>query len=314
MRIKNNIESLPSASPSTGYPPVSDPVIATTLAEAWFEQYVHDGNMDKARAIPELPYRASYASKRCDRQLYYALAGTPESEPVTIASAWTMGLGTLIHEHMQKQFMEMFYEGRVDYDEVDVEPTIDLSVLGIPGSGHADLVVWEQTTGKKILVEIKTTGGFSFKMMATSFKGQPEGPRFSYLLQAAMMAEAIGCDEIIIVLLSLEPVSPSLAEAYSESEAGRFAAEWHYDVKELRGIIDDECVRVNRILADVDAGTLPSRTIHDAEFPVGATVTAPLASRAPWVVYDQEKNIVDSGQYWGCAYCPWQTQCHEDGE
>lgn len=307
MRIQNNISDLPTASADAGVPPVRHPEIGVALAQAWFNQYVADGHVDKARALPELPYRASYASKRCNRQLYYALAGTPESEPLTIASAWTMGLGTMVHEHFQAKYLEMF-------PDAIVEPVGDLRLMGIAGSGHADLVVTDQETGERTLVELKTTGGFSFKMMATTFKGAPQGPRFSYLLQSAMMAKALDCDRVIIVLLSLEPVSASLAEQYSEDEAGRFVAEWHYSIEELEGLIDDERIRVSSILNRVDTGRIPSRTIVDPEFPAGATVTAPLASRAPWVVYDQDKNIVDSGQYWGCAYCSFRTKCHEDGE
>lgn len=307
MRIQNNISDLPTASSDAGVPPVADPEIGVALAQAWFDQYVADGHVDKARALPELPYRASYASKRCNRQLYYALAGTPESEPLTIASAWTMGLGTMVHEHFQAKYLEMF-------PDAVVEPVGDLRSIGIAGSGHADLVVTDKETGERTLVELKTTGGFSFKMMATTFKGAPQGPRFSYLLQSAMMAKALDCDKVIIVLLSLEPVSASLAEQYSEHEAGRFVAEWHYNIEELEEFIDDERWRVSSILNHVDTGRVPSRVIVDPEFPAGATVTAPLASRAPWVVYDQEKNIVDSGQYWGCAYCSFRTKCHEDGE
>jgi len=307
LRIQNNISDLPTASTDNGVPPVSDPQIGVALAQAWFDGYVADGNVDKARAIPESPYRASYASKRCDRQLYYALSNTPESEPLTIASAWTMGLGTMVHEHFQAKYLEMFPDALV-------EPVGDLRPIGIDGSGHADIVVTDKETGERTLVELKTTGGFSFKMMATTFKGAPQGPRFSYLLQSAMMAKALDCDKVIIVLLSLEPVSAALAEQYSEDEASRFVAEWHYDITELLNIIEDERVRVNHILHNVRLSDLPRRIITDPEFPAGATVTAPLASRAPWVVYDEGNQIVDSGQYWGCAYCAWRTQCHEDGE
>jgi hypothetical protein len=311
--IKKDISELPVAPSTDGNPPASESVVATALAEHWFEQYVAEGNMDKARAIPDLPYRASYASKRCDRALYYALSDTPESEPITISSAWTMGLGTLIHEHMQKQFMDMFYAGDTDFDEAEIEPTVDLTKIGIPGSGHADLVVWEEATGERVLVEIKSTSGFPFKMMATRFKGAPEGPRFSYVLQAAMMAKALDCTKFIIALITTEPVSAALAENYSDSEAGRFAAEWVYNVADVEDMIEDERVRVNSIVDCVRLGDLPRRTIVDPEFPDGATVTSPLAARAPWVVYDEGDKIIDSGQYWGCAYCSWRTQCHEDG-
>ena len=139
--------------------------------------------------------------------------------------------------------------------------------------------------GSKTLVELKTTGGFSFKMMATTFKGGAQGPRFSYVLQAAMMAKALGVDKFIIALLSLEPVSPQLAEAYASSESGRFAAEWHFTA-DFDDVIRDEAHRVEDILAAVKAQTPPPRMLHDPEFPKGAAVINPMAARAPTVTVD----------------------------
>jgi hypothetical protein len=307
MPINKDLSELPAADRAVGVPPAADNYVAEALANRWFANYLASGQDAKARALPELPYRASYASKRCDRQLYYALSDTPESEPLTPASAWTMGLGTMVHDHLQRVIQEM-------WPNAECEPTIDLRPLGIPGSGHADIVVTE-SDGSKTLIEVKTTGGFSFKMMATSFKGAPEGPRYSYLLQAAMMAKAVGADRFVIALLSLEPVSPQLADTYASSEAGRFAAEWHYETADFDDDIRREAQRVDTLLKHVGTKVLPPRKLLDPEYPAGAQVTAPLAARAPWVVYGEAKDtVVDSGSYWGCAYCPWRTQCHEDGE
>lgn len=302
--IKNDISNLPRPERDEGLPPVSNNVIAETLANAWFQRYIDRGNAERSRALPELPYRASYASKRCNRQLFYALSDTPESEPLTPASAWTMGLGTMVHDHLQNVIEQT-------WPDAECEPTVDLRPIGIPGSGHADVVLRNDDT----LVEVKTTGGFSFKMMATSFKGVPQGPRFPYLLQAAMLAAALNIKKIVIALLSLEPVSPQLADTYAQSDAGRFAAEWHYMTDDLMPFVDAERERINNILAAVGREELPARVIVDPEFAEGATVTAPMAARAPWVVYsDDRSTIVDSGSYWGCAYCPWRSKCHEDGE
>ena len=300
--LKNDISNLPKAVP-VSVDPVRDNVIAERLADNWFDKYIEAGNADKARAIPELPYRASYASKRCDRQLYYALAGVPESEPLTPASAWTMGIGTMIHDAMQSVVEEL-------WPDAECEPTIDLTPIGIPGSGHADMVLTDDD-GSRTLVELKTTGGFSFKMMATSFKGGAQGPRFSYVLQAAMMAKALGIEKFIIALLSLEPVSPQLAEAYASSESGRFAAEWHFNTSDFDEVIAEEAYRVEDILAAVKAGTPPPRMLNDPEYPYGAVVTNPMAARAPWTV-TVDNSITDTGTYWGCAYCSWRSQCNAD--
>lgn len=300
--LKRDLSDLPKAVP-VSFEPVRDNVIAERLADNWFDKYIEDGNAAKARAIPELPYRASYASKRCDRQLYYALSDTPESEPLTPASAWTMGIGTMIHDAMQSVIEEL-------WPDAECEPTIDLTAIGIPGSGHADMVLTDED-GSRTLVELKTTGGFSFKMMATSFKGGAQGPRFSYVLQAAMMAKALGIKKFIIALLSLEPVSPQLAETYASSESGRFAAEWHFNTSDFDDVLSAEASRVTEIMEAVKAQRPPARRLRDPEYPNGATVINPVAARAPWTVTVGD-NVTDTGTYWGCAYCSWRSQCNAD--
>jgi len=30
-------------------------------------------------------------------------------------------------------------------------------------------------------------------------------------------------------------------------------------------------------------------------------------------VMGADGSIVDTGAYWGCAYCPWRSRCGQDG-
>jgi hypothetical protein len=150
-------------------------------------------------------------------------------------------------------------------------------------------------------------------MMASSFKGKPQGPRFGYLVQAAILAAALKIDKVVIALLALEPLSPQLAGAYSDSEAGRFAAEWHYTLDELMPLVRDEVERVNRMEDAISDGILVRRKLQEPEYPANAEVIDPLASRAPWQVLGADGAIVDTGSYWGCAYCSWRTRCAADG-
>ena len=304
MPIYGDIQSLPRDRGEDGVPPSKNNFVAVQLAEAWFEDHKKRGDMEYAAAFPDRPYRASFASKRCARQLQYAMGRVPESEPVTIASAWTMGLGNMVHDRLQDVVTELF-------PDAEAEPVVDLLPIGINGSGHADLVMTHND--ERVLVELKTTGGFAFKMMASSFKGKPQGPRFGYLVQAAILAAALKIDKIVIALLALEPLSPQLAEAYSDSEAGRFAAEWHYTLDELMPLVRDEVERVNRMEDAIDDGILVRRKLQEPEYPPNAEVIDPLASRAPWQVPGADGSIVDTGSYWGCAYCAWRTRCAKDG-
>ena len=304
MPIYGDIQNLPRDRGEDGVPVSKNNFVAEQLAEAWLADHIASGGMEYAPAFPERPYRASFAGKRCARQLQYAMAKVPESEPVGIVSAWTMGLGNMVHDLMQNAVTTLF-------PDAEAEPVVDLLPIGINGSGHADLVMTHN--GERVLVELKTVNGFGFKMMTTSFKGKPEGPRFSYVVQAAILAAALGIDKIVIAVLGLEPLSPSLAKKYCDTEAGRFAAEWHYTLDELMPIVRDEVERVNRIEDAISDGILVRRTLQEPKFPSNAEVIDPLSDDAPWSVVSADGSIVDTGSYWGCAYCAWRTRCAADG-
>ena len=165
-----------------------------------------------------------------------------------------------------------------------------------------------------VVCEFKTIAGYAFKLSATSFKGPPEGAKYAHVLQGGMCAESLGCNKLVVAYLSMELVSPELAKAYCDSEIGRFAAEWHFTVEELRPMLDAEYARINRVTALAAAELRPAREIHDPEIPAGATMIDPL--RSSWTLRDTEGNVIDTGKMWNgnyCNYCRFQQTCNTDG-
>ena len=305
MAIRNDLNHLPRGNDRDGYPPSSNPFVVEALAQHWDEWYEEQGLKSRELAIPEAgPYRGSMASSRCDRQLYYALAGVDETNPSDLSDYWTFWLGQVIHEALQPIVLKM-YPGAE-------EVSIDLRSIGIPGSAHSDLQVVIEADGHQTLVEIKSTNGYSFKMQAAKFQGPPQGPRYGAVMQALLSADAQDIDRVVIVLVSLERLGPNMVGWATDSEAGRFMAEWHYTVSEMRDQIDDEKARILRLVDLAEHGDLPTRELHDPEYPLGAVVTNPLASKAPWTLTIEDR-VVDSGTYWGCGYCRFRDRCREDG-
>jgi hypothetical protein len=306
MPINKSISELPLPERSEGRPPSRNAFVAEKLAEAWYARYLADGNDHLDRAIPEAgPYRGSYAGKRCDRALYYALAETPPSNPPTIADAWRFGTGSMVHEKLQA-ILPTLFEGAEN--EVD----IDLRTIGVPGSSHADVVLTHE--GQRTLVEVKSIGGFGFKTMATRFKGAPGGPRFGDVMQAALAAKAHGCTRVVIAYLSLENVGPDLVD-YTDSEAGRFAAEWHFTVDQLEDWIAAEIGRIHNVIDDVEKGTPSERALHDpTEYPPGAVIVDPFGqrSRGTWHI-GNDAYLEDTGTAWQCGYCWHRDKCKADG-
>jgi len=301
MPITRSLEDLPRANRPDGNTPAVNNFVAEALAKAWYDDYLARGEDELGLAIPEAgPYRASYASTRCDRALWYKLTGVHASNPPGIADAWRFGIGTLIHEGLQPVVEQIFPDSVA-------EPLVDLRPMGLPGSAHADQII--NHDGVKTLVEYKSIGGFQFKIMATGFKGPATGPRYGAVVQAAIIAKATGCDRIVIAYLSLENVSAGMASSYASSEAGRFAAEWHYTVAEMDELIKYEVERVNWVLAQTSP---PPREIHDPEYPKGAVIQAPLQDRAPWTIAE-DGVVLDTGTTWMCGYCDFRDQCKEDG-
>lgn len=304
MRIVNSIENLPRQTADGGFPPSKNPFAVETFAQMFDEMYESEGRDVKELAIPEAgPMRASHLTKRCDRELWYALTDTPRSNDPTIADRWTWFLGQIVHEHIQPVVERMFESGS--------EVEIDLRAINVPGSAHADLVA--DVDGHPTLVEITTVNGFKFKRMACKFNGPAEGPAYGKVMQALLAAKAHGIDRVVIMVVSLEKLSPSMARQYSDSEAARFLAEWHYTVTEMDEQIESEVRRINHVVKLAERNIKPERELHDPEYPTGAVITDPNAKpHATWQLHDENHNVIDAGTYWGCNYCPWQDTCIKD--
>ncbi len=305
--IKKSISDLPFPEARAAHPPSNKPFFAQAIGDAWYQQYKDDGKDTLELAVPEAgPYRASYAGKRCDRQLYYALAGTPESNPSDLADAWRFELGHRVHDMAQEMVARCWPGG-------ENEVNVDLNTIGIPGSAHVDTVIDHE--GHKTVVEIKSATGYSFKMATTTFGGPPEGPKFSAILQGAMAAAAISAERLVIVNFALENLSKSWA--YGEAPVTRFAGEWHYMVSDLQPAIDYEVQRVADILKFVELEEVPEPYVHDpgevavGKLAEGARITDP--SKGLWIVENEEEEIVDTGKYWLCGYCEYRDTCMKEG-
>lgn len=160
----------------------------------------------------------------------------------------------------------------------------------------------------EVCVELKSINGWGFKTKATTQGGPPEGPSWSHVVQGALNAAALSCNQVVVAYLSMELVSPSLAKAYCDTELGRFAAEWHFTIDgQLRDVVANEVARVNRLFRAVDAEVLPSRELHDGDIPAGAQIANP--STGAWVVTNSNGTIQQAGSTWFCNYCGWRQAC-----
>jgi len=303
MPVAKDLSDLPKADKPTGLPPVTEPSFVNVIAESWFNQYLANGEHMRSKADESLPYRASYAALRCDRQLHYAMSGVERPVP-NIADAYRMSLGTLVHSGLESAIHEAF-------PLAAFEAEVDLRSIGVAGSAHADIVTYHDKLGGKVdaVVEVKTVNGFGFKSMASDFKGPASGPRSGHILQAALSAMALDADRVVIAYLSMENLSPNM-KRYVASDIGRFAAEWHFTRDEYRAIALKEVARIQRVtqwlsIPDLIAPT----TVHDTEVPEGAYIQD--ADRGMWIV-NNDGQITDTGRIWFCDYCDFRDKCIAD--
>lgn len=287
-----------------GRTPDAEPWLAPRLAEAWAATLEDD---TPPMASSEARIRHSWAGM-CARAVGYHVTKTPVSEPLTVADHWRFGTGKVIHERWQAVVAEAFPEA-----EVEKKVVID----EIPSAGHIDLFLPSKSVhaapggdfdSPSTAVELKTINGFGFKS-SIGARGNAEGPRTSATVQGALNAHAAEADELKIVYLSLENLSPRELAKIGVHEWQRFAAEWTIPQDEWRETAEVEIRRFKKILEVVDAGDLPPRAIP-GDLPKGARITDP--SKGTWVVASAE-GITASGSTWQCAYCPFTSQCIKDG-
>jgi hypothetical protein len=294
--LARDLSTLPKDSTTTqGCPPDSEPRFVHLLVERM--QAHNDEAGDKPTAYGTR-IRHSDAGK-CARAIAFRALGV-KGEPMDQAGVWVTSLGTLIHEHWQDALQAV-------YPDAEVEPK--LRIDGLDASGHADAVVNHE--GKRILVELKTTGGFGYKKKVGD-RGQAEGPSYEHILQAALNGAAVDADEIVIAYMATEAISRQAAKGKKHiTELTRFCAEWTFTREEYEPLARKEQERLQGILDVVDGGELPRRIIPSPELPKGAEIVDPLAGR--FEVRDHDGRIADTGTWWSCQYCPFQSTCATTG-
>lgn len=295
MALKTDHSSMPKPR-KEGAVPDATSRFAPLLAAAWASNVDTE---ERAFSIEGRRIRHSWAAS-CARLIGYRIRGEEPSDPMTVADYWRMGLGTKVHDLWQEILQQAF-----SMADVEVKVGID----EIESAGHIDAVITESMTGYTTALELKTINGFGFKM-AIGARGEAEGARWSAVVQGALNAKAVDADELVIVYLSMECLSPRELKKIGAEEWQRFAAEWTFTREEYEPIAEAEMKRMARILEIVDAGDLPPRQIPDPEIPKGARVTDP--STGTWQQI-QDNKIIAAGTTWHCGYCSQRSRCLADG-
>ena len=261
------------------------------LAERWRDKW--DGAPSMS---PGKTWRGSYAGK-CARQIQHMIKGDEESNPTGLSGHWVMGLGSAMHELLGPSIQAWASESTIEiFEELGIE-------LGDNGYGHADIVL--KTDSKKVLFELKTINGFGYKKSVID----GEGPRHQALLQAALYAEAIEADLMVIGYIGMENVGPGIAKKANLDDIGKFASEWHYTPDEFLPLAKAERERLEEIAKVVMGyGEVPRTfSVSDPDIPYPAEITGP-ASGA-WRLLAEDGSLLNAGKTWTCNYCSWQDKC-----
>lgn len=307
MALAKDLSDLPSSPSSRGALPVKNPTLGPLLAKAWAAKYVdtEEHPLDLAMSTENARIRFSWAGS-CARQIGYQVMGEERTEPLTLADHWRFGLGHLVHDQLQAVLIDAFGPGA----EVEVTTFLEDGVL----AGHADVEIWQTSEDnltkrapRKISVEIKTINGFGYKK-AVGARGPAEGPRTSAKLQGALNALARDADELVIIYLAMELLSPWEAQKIGLDDIGRFCAEWRYTRDQFVPAAEAERDRMLEILAQCDAGILPDGNIP-YDMPPDAVIDDP--AKGKWTVR-VDGAITDGGGTWQCNYCAFQSRCVAD--
>lgn len=310
--IRNDLSGLPTAESTEGEPPDANPRFIQLLVEQMRADELAENPGGKPTAFGTR-IRHSDAGK-CARALGYTAIGL-KGEPMDLPGVWVTSLGRMLHERWQKVLLER--------DSLNVEVEVKLRIDGLDASGSSDARIEydpSDTDGvrHRICYELKTTGGFGYKMKVGE-RGAPQGPDYSHKLQGALNAVADDADELIIGYLATEAISKPAAQRKHIGELTRFAAEWSYPREVFTPWAAVEQARMQGILDVLDSGFLPRRVIPSPELPVGHEIVDP--STGAWAVIKRETRpnsvgvvqemdmIQDTGTFWACGYCAHQKVC-----
>lgn len=312
MALARDLSSLPRPAQTNadGWAPDPEPRFVQLLAEQWRAEDEAAG--PKARAFPEARFRHSDAGG-CARAIALSALDVPESDPMDLTGVWNTRLGTLIHEAWQEALAERYpgagIETKLRSCDGEGAGHIDATIT-IPGeNGHSGFDGPGDALDRPdriIAFELKTIGGFGFKM-AVGERGAPQGPKHEHQVQAALNGKAVDADEVVVGYLSKEAISVNAAAKKKISELGRFCAEWTMTREQFLPLAEAEEARVLRILELVDLGQLPARVFPSPELPHGHRIVDPSTGR--WEVRNEDDQVADTGTWWACGYCRFQTLC-----
>ena len=227
----------------------------------------------------------------CSRQLSYTAAGVSETDPMDGPSLAIAGMGTLLHERIQKAVADRWLSA-------EFETTAQIEDLT---SGHVDIDNPEEDE----IVEIKTVGAFKFDqsigLVRSPGRGKPayikeaggKGPSLSHVCQGGFNAKARGRSNVIIVYVSREAVSIQKAKELKFSSLDRFTAEWLIPQTVWWPIVEKEMQRLGVIRAQVAYGVISDRV---------------------WPNDDGSDELVTPGKtQFPCGYCRFESRCKADG-
>lgn len=301
MALAKDLSAL--AASERGIAPDQTPGITPALIKHWAAL----DDRDRAMAHPEARIRHSWSGK-CSRAIAYLVGGEQPTNPFTEADYYRFAIGKIVHEFWQQFAIPALTEvGWTDLT-AEYEMTTSDTAGRIVSAGHGDLI-GTTPDGKRTKVEVKTINGFGYKSILGLGK-DPAGPRWGDLLQGSVNADASDCDELRMVYLSLELLSPSYANKVQAHEFNRFCAEWTFTREQWFPLAQVERERWDSILASVDAEIPVPRYIPDPDIPVDAIIVDPKSGR--WDVTDDNGYITNSGSTWHCNYCSFRHKCQID--
>lgn len=270
------------------------------FVDFWIAEYKRQGRDTLGHAVEGTRLRGSWSGK-CARRISYHLLGYEETNPATVAGFWRMEQGTIVHDYWQAAAKKLLGE------DCTVEA---IATYGDEmGSVHTDLVVQSPKYGK-VAFELKTIGGYGFKVALGLFGDEP-GPKNDHFLQGAVNAKAHDADMLVIVYISQENVNPSWAADAELHPAMEFAVEWSYPREFWEPYADIEIRRQQHIVGLAENEELAPRSIPH-EMPKGSRLEP---VKSTWTLHDDDGAVVDMGKIWGgkyCNYCPFQQQCIDD--
>lgn len=298
MALERDLSNLPRD--SGGLTPDDQPRFVQLLAELWMLDNAAQG--DRPTAIEGTRFRFSDAAK-CARAVAYKGAGIERTNPMDLSGVWNTRLGTMIHDAWQEAMA-------IVYPDCNVE--VQVALDGLDGSGHGDatvLISLTKTTGKVIVIELKSIGGYGFKASVGKMgRNKPaEGPRTEHIVQGALAAKAQNADELVIGYLAKESLSVNVGAGLPE--ASRFCAEWTFTREQYEPLADAEIKRVTGILGLLDDGLLAARKVP-FDMPPAAEIVDVAASR--WEQKGDDGTVLDTGTLWNgsfCKYCGWFDLC-----